>query len=66
MLGRPRAPEEPTEEQAAALARAHRERGIAEALRAIDTAHRACPGCGYPVPSFRETCYVCKRQVGRM
>lgn len=40
-----------------------RERGITDALRVIDTATRTCPRCSYPIPSFRDRCYVCAHVI---
>jgi hypothetical protein len=50
-----------------ALARMVRERGIEEALRSGDwgVSARVCPQCGYAVPGFRPTCYVCRHELGR-
>jgi hypothetical protein len=43
-----------------------RERGIERVLVGGGVGvDRACPGCGYPVAGFRESCLVCRHVVGR-
>jgi len=66
VLGRPAVPLEITEQQEAALRLRARERGIATLLNGrLEGASRDCPECGYPVPDFRVSCYVCGRKLGR-
>ncbi len=66
VLGRPEFPPVITPEQEQASALYARERGITDALdNARFEGARDCPGCGYPVPSFRKTCYVCAFELGR-
>jgi hypothetical protein len=52
-------------QQATAVEWMHRERGIADAIERIDSAHQPCPKCGYPVPEFRKSCYVCRYALKR-
>jgi hypothetical protein len=66
MLGRPAIPPVVTPEQEQARALRAREGGITAALdNARYEGARDCPECGYPVPSFRKTCYVCAFELGR-
>lgn len=52
------------QQQASAWSR--REYGINDALlNARYEGARDCPQCGYPVPSFRKSCYVCSFELGR-
>lgn len=61
----PLAPEA-AEKQSRAIARRRRERGINILLNGrLEAPSRPCPGCAYPVPNFRESCYVCGSVVGR-
>lgn len=62
VLGRSVVIRQVTDAQEAALAHARRERGIADALRAEGTSP-ACPACGYAMPRFRRTCYVCGHEA---
>lgn len=67
VVGRPAVHVEPTEQQRRALALHHRERGITTLLEGrFQAATRHCPECGYPVPDFRQRCYVCRFEVGRV
>ncbi len=60
------APVAHTSEQQAASKAAHRERGIDTLLQGrAASCTRDCPECGYPVPGFRRSCYVCGFEVGR-
>ena len=66
ILGRA-APLERTAEQQAAAQLARREHGIDTLLRGgVEGCARDCPACGYPVPGFRRSCYVCGFEVGRV
>jgi hypothetical protein len=66
VLGRPKVVPVVTNEQERAQAWARRERGINTLLRGrLEAASRPCPGCGYPVPEFRKSCYVCGLEIGR-
>lgn len=66
VLGRPAVHPVRTPEQERASALRRREAGITDALdNARYEGARDCPGCGYPVPSFRRTCYVCSFELGR-
>jgi|SRR5580704_15770943 hypothetical protein len=66
ILGRVAVPLSRIAEQEEALRLAGRERGIDILLHGrIDAASRDCPGCGYPVPDFRKSCYVCGLEIGR-
>jgi hypothetical protein len=66
VLGRPESPPVVTPEQQQASALRARERGITDALdNARYEGARDCPECGYPVPRFRKTCYVCAFELGR-
>lgn len=62
VVGKPEVQELPadTPEESALLTRLGRERGIAEALARLEYDTVDCGNCGYPVPTFRRTCYVCK------
>ena len=55
-----------TPEQEQARRRRTRELTIDDAIRAVRYSSRDCPGCHYPVPNYRLTCYVCGLQVGRV
>jgi hypothetical protein len=67
IIGRAAATIEPTAEQEAARRFARREHGIDTLLRGrIEGCSRDCPECGYPVPGFRQSCYVCGFAVGRV
>ena len=59
VLGRPTLVDaDPPNERATELVR--RERGIDRVLAGrFDASWRHCPMCGYPVPEFRQSCYVC-------
>ena len=53
-----------SERHAEATQRARAEEGIREVIASgID--ERRCPDCGWPVPRFRVSCYVCGLEVGR-
>lgn len=66
VLGRPAIPLDRTPEQEQAGAWLAREGGITASLdNARYEGARDCPECGYPVPSFRKTCYVCAFELGR-
>lgn len=66
VLGRPTVVPVVTTEQERARAWARREHGINILLRGrLEAASRPCPDCGYPVPSFRKSCYVCGLEIGR-
>lgn len=66
MLGQPEVIPEVTPRQKQANAWRLRERGITDALdNARYEGARDCPQCGYPVPSFRKSCYVCSFELGR-
>lgn len=65
-LGEPESPSVITPEQERTLAWDIREQGITDALRDGPTeGERDCPRCGYPVPPFRKSCYVCALELGR-
>jgi hypothetical protein len=66
VLGRPETPLVPTPEQEEAGRAWRRERGIDAALENLKYAHRACPGCGYPMPDWKLRCTVCDRELGRV
>ena len=55
-----------TPEQQQARRQYARELGIDEVIRAVRYSTRDCPGCHYPVPDYRLTCYVCGLLVGRV
>jgi len=65
VLGRPIVSKLPplTPEEEAVLTRSRRERGIAESLARVGYATVDCAQCGYPVPKFRKSCYVCGTSV---
>ena len=65
VVGRPSIVEaDPAKERASALVR--RERGIDRVLAGrFDASSRHCPTCGYPVPGFRQSCWVCGHSMGR-
>jgi hypothetical protein len=64
VVGRPRVVPVVTPEQEHARAWARRERGINRLLRGrLDSASRRCRDCGYPVPVFRKSCYVCGMEL---
>jgi hypothetical protein len=66
VLGTPEESPDITPRQEQALAWHTREDGIASALNNGPLeGDRDCPGCGYPVPGFRKTCYVCAFELGR-
>jgi hypothetical protein len=66
VLGLPTVVPVVTNEQERAQAWARRERGINTLLRGrLEAASRPCPDCGYPVPDFRKSCYVCGLEIGR-
>jgi hypothetical protein len=65
ILGRPASPPVVTQEQARAKELWRRERAIDKVLAGRFDESRQCPSCGYPVQSFRETCYVCGHKLGR-
>lgn len=67
ILGRPTVRVEPTEHQQRALEFRRRERGITTLVNSdrIQAATRQCPKCTYPVPDFRNSCYVCGFETGR-
>lgn len=55
-----------TEAEGRALDLSRREHGIDQLINGrLDHEARACPACGYPVPTFRKSCFVCKLVVGR-
>lgn len=65
VVGRALLPE-PTAQQKEARRNWKRERGIEQALsNDLDSIDRRCPECGYPVPEWRKTCYVCQHPLGR-
>lgn len=66
VVGRPKVTPVITGEQERARRWARRERGINILLRGrLEAASRPCPDCGYPVPDFRKSCYVCGLEIGR-
>lgn len=55
-----------TDRQRRALALTQREQGINRVINGRMTGDtRDCPQCGFPVQTFRKTCYVCGADVGR-
>ncbi len=55
-----------TDTQRRAVEWARRENGINRVLDgSVEFASRPCSGCGYPVPNFRKSCYVCGLGIGR-
>ena len=66
-VGRPEPALPPrTAEQRRALELVHREQGIEILLNGrLESSSRDCDICGYPVPDFRKSCYVCRNAVGR-
>lgn len=55
-----------TDKQQLALRLHRREEGLNTLIkRGLHGKDRDCPECGYPVPSFRKTCYVCGFTLGR-
>ncbi len=67
IVGRPTPPPpEVAARQKLALARRKREHGINILLNGrLEAPSRPCPDCVYPVPTFRDSCYVCGRALGR-
>jgi hypothetical protein len=55
----------PADEQEEAATLERRERRIDRVLARPLEGERACPSCGYPVPGFRVTCFVCETKLGR-
>lgn len=41
------------------------EKGIREVIASVEPSARRCPDCGWPVPRFRVSCYVCGHEIGR-
>jgi hypothetical protein len=41
-------------------------REVQDAMQNVRHASRACPGCGCPVPNYREGCRVCGAVLGRV
>jgi predicted amidophosphoribosyltransferase len=59
-------PPEVVAQQSLVTARRRREHGINVLLGGrLDVPSRPCPDCVYPVPTFRDSCYVCGRVLGR-
>ncbi|WNG62089.1 hypothetical protein F0U59_50840 [Archangium gephyra] len=66
MVGRPDVSPADTPQQKLASRWHRREIDISTALNSgHHEGDRDCPGCGYSVRSFRETCYVCGFEFGR-
>lgn len=66
ILGRPSVLSVVTADQERAHTWARRERGITILVRGrLEATSRPCPECGYPVPNFRKSCYVCGLEIGR-
>ena len=61
VVGQPEVSEvpQPTPEDAAVRSSHSREKRIAKALARMEYETRDCARCGFPVPTFRKTCYVC-------
>jgi hypothetical protein len=56
----------PTRGQAEARRRRGQEQAINHAIKAVRWSSRDCPGCHYPVPDYRVSCYVCGLEIGRV
>ena len=64
-VGQPKSSPPHTVEQEEALRLTHRERGIDDSLKNLDSP-RFCPRCHYPAPNWRMSCRVCGLEIGRV
>lgn len=61
MIGRPTNPEPITKDQEEALRIRQIELQKIRALKDLKFSDRFCPDCGFPIASFRKTCWVCEK-----